>query len=67
MPAPVLRPDLTEYRPYVEMLKDALNEDGIHAMTLTDAVKIAIEKAVSSYHPDIEIKRKRKIYQTLLF
>jgi hypothetical protein len=61
------RPDLTEYRIYVEMLQDKLNEDSLSKMSMTDAVKIALEKVVSEYHPDVEIKRVRKVYQTLPF
>ena len=57
----MFRPDLTEYRAYLEMLRDRLNEDALQKMSLTDVVKIIIEKAVSEYHPDIEIKRVRKV------
>ena len=40
------RPDLTEYRLYVEMLKDELNKDSILKMSLTDVIKILVEQAI---------------------
>lgn len=64
---PKFRPDLTAYRVYVEMLQDRLNEDALCKMSMTDVVKILIERAVSEYHPDIEVDRVRKIYQALEF
>jgi len=36
------RPDLSEYELYVMALVDKLNEDSIHKMSKTDAVKLAI-------------------------
>jgi len=44
-----LRIDLSDYRPY---------ENGIYQMSLTDAVKIAIEKAVEKLLPDVEINKR---------
>ena len=67
MSSPTFRPDLTEYRVYVEMLQDRLNEESLLKMSMTDVVKILIERAVSEYYPDVEIKRVRKIYKTLPF
>lgn len=64
---PKFRPDLTEYRVYVEMLRDELNADALFVMSMTDVVKILIERAVSEYYPDVEVNRVRKIYQTLPF
>jgi len=61
------RPDLTDYRPYIETLRDKLNEDGVYVMSLTDAVKIAIEKAVEKLLPDVEIKKTRKKYIKINF
>lgn len=58
----MLRIDLTDYRPYIELLRDRLNEDGIYTMSLTDAVKMAIEKTVEKLLPDVEIKKTRKKY-----
>jgi hypothetical protein len=58
----VLRIDLTEYRPWIEMLRDRLNEDGVYQMSLTDAVKIAIEGALERLVPDVVITRTRKRY-----
>ena len=39
------RPDLTDYLPYIQALADKLNEESVLKMSLTDAVKIAIELA----------------------
>ena len=63
----MFRPDLTDYEPYVEVLVDKLNEGALFKMNKTDAVKIAIEKALQNLVPDIVINKKRKIYQTLEF
>jgi hypothetical protein len=62
-----LRIDLTDYRPYIETLTDALNKDGAYQMSMTDAVKIAIEKAVEKLLPDVEVKKTRKKYIRLEF
>jgi len=62
-----LRPDLTDYRPYVEMLQDTLNEEALFKMSMTDVIKILIEQAISKHHPDIEVVRVRKAYQILEF
>ena len=65
--ASVLRINLTDYRVYIEAMRDRLNEDGIYKMSLTDAVKIAIEKAAEKLLPDVEIKRTRKKYIKINF
>ncbi len=62
-----LRIDLTDYRPYIETLRDKLNENGIYTMSLTDAVKIAIEKAVKDLLPDVEVNKTRKRYIEINF
>lgn len=62
-----LRIDLTDYRAYIETLRNRLNEDGVYTMSLTDAVKIAIEKAVEKLLPDVEIKKTRKKYIEIKF
>ena len=59
------RPDLTEYLPYIAALTDKLNEDSILKMSMTDAIKIAIELACKHVLPDVRIEKKRKLYQTL--
>ncbi|HNB53676.1 MAG TPA: hypothetical protein PK530_17130 [Anaerolineales bacterium] len=59
------RPDLTEYLPYIEALTDKLNEESIFKMSMTDAVKIAIEMACKNVLPDVRVEKKRKLYQTL--
>ena len=57
-----LRIDLTDYRPYLELLRDRLNKDGLNKMTLTDAAKIAIERSMESIAPDVKIIKTRKKY-----
>lgn len=59
------RPDLSDYEIYVMALVDKLNEDAAFKMSKTDAVKLAIEKAVKNLLPDVEIKPKRKRYVVL--
>ena len=54
------RPDLTDYDFLIMALVDKLNENGVYRMSKTDAVKIAIEKAVKNILPDIIVKPKRK-------
>lgn len=63
----MLRIDLTDYEVYIRALQDKLNEDGAYRMSMTDAVKIAIEKAVEKILPDVEIKKKRKQYIKINF
>lgn len=63
----MLRIDLTDYQPYIQALQDKLNEDGLYNMSMTDAVKIAIEKAVEKLLPDVEIKKTRKKYVKINF
>ncbi|GAB4582142.1 MAG: hypothetical protein Fur0022_48980 [Anaerolineales bacterium] len=55
------RPDLTDYLPYVQAMADKLNEESILKMSLTDAVKIAIELACKNILPDIRFEKKRKV------
>ena len=61
------RPDLSDYRIYIELLRDKLNEDALYKMSLTDVVKILIEQAVERNYPDVELKRVRKVYRVLPF
>ncbi|HLA88156.1 MAG TPA: hypothetical protein VJL10_09045 [Anaerolineales bacterium] len=61
------RPDLTDYLPCIEALADKLNEDAIYKMSRTDAVKIALEKALEKVVPDVVINKKRKRYIKLDF
>ena len=61
------RPDLSDYEIYIMALVDKLNESAAFKMSKTDAVKMAIEKAVKSILPDIIIKPKRKRYIKLEF
>ena len=61
------RPDLSDYETYIEMLVEKLNEESLFKMNKTDAVKIAIEKALQNLVPDVVINRTRTIYQILNF
>jgi hypothetical protein len=56
------RPDLTDYRLYVDALVDKLNENGYYKMSRTDAVKIAIEQAAEKVLPGVRLDKKRKKY-----
>lgn len=62
-----LRIDLTDYRPFIEVLRDTLNKDGLYKMSLTDAMKIAIERSVEKVSPDVKIEKTRKKYVRLKF
>ena len=61
------RPDLTDYLVYVEALRDKLNEDAISPMSLTDAVKVCVEKAVEKMLPDVVVNKKRRKYIKINF
>lgn len=61
------RPDLSDYDFLIMALVDKLNENGLYKMSKTDAVKIAIEKAVKAVLPDVVVKPKRKRYEKLEF
>ena len=62
-----LRVDLTDYREYILALQDQLNKDGAYSMSMTDAVKIAIEKALTHLMPDVQINKTRKKYINIPF
>ena len=63
----MFRPDLTEYEHLVELLKDKLNEEALWKMSKTDAVKIAIEKALQKIVPDVIVNKTRKKYIKINF
>lgn len=65
--AQILRLDLTDYRPYLEALRDRLNKDGLYTMTLTDVAKIGIERLMESYAPDVVVNKTRRKYERLNF
>ncbi len=65
--SPQFRPDLSDYRVYVEILTDTLNEQAAFKMSMTDAVKIYIERACETVCPDVVVRKKRKAYRTLEF
>ena len=64
---PVTRPDLTDYRIYIDVLLEKLNEDSFYKMSIEDLMKLLIEKAMKNYCPDVVITPKRKRYITLEF
>ena len=57
---PEFRPDLSDYRVYVEALRDGVNEDGWNHLSLTDVVKACIEDVLAKKVPGMRIKRTRK-------
>lgn len=61
------RPDLTGYLPIIEALTDKLNEDALFKMSRTDAIKIALEKALEKVVPNVIVNKKRKRYIKLDF
>lgn len=62
---PTTRPDLTEYRVYIDVLLERLNRDSVYRMSIEDLIKLLIEKAMRNYCPDVVIKPKRKAYITI--
>lgn len=64
---PKFRPDLSEYRIYVELLAEKLNEQALYRMNMTDVIKILIEQKMAEVAPDIVINKKRIVYQRLDF
>lgn len=64
---PTTRPDLTDYRVYIDVLLDKLNEDSVYKMSIEDLMKLLIEKAMKNYCPDVVIVPNRKRYETWPF
>ncbi len=64
---PITRPDLTEYRVYIDVLLDKLNEDSVYKMSIEDLMKLLIEKAMKNYCPDVVVVPNRKRYETWPF
>lgn len=64
---PTTRPDLTEYRVYIDVLLDKLNEDSVYKMSIEDLMKFLIEKAMKNYCPDVVVVPNRKRYETWQF
>jgi hypothetical protein len=60
MDAPEFRPDLTDYRVYVEFLRDEVNESGWNNLSLTDVVKACIEDVLARKATGVKIVRTRK-------
>lgn len=65
--APTTRPDLTDYRIYIDVLLEKLNENSVYKMSIEDLMKLLIEKAMKNYCPDIVVVPKRKRYETWKF
>jgi len=65
MPIPITRPDLTDYRVYIDVLLDKLNEDSVRKMSIEDLMKLLIEKAMKEYCPSVTIIVKRKRYDVI--
>ena len=61
------RPDLSDYRVYIDVLLERLNQDSVYKMSVTDLIKLLIEKAMKEYCPDVVLKPKRKRYETWKF
>lgn len=59
---PKTRIDLTDYRVYLDALVNRLNEDAFYKMSMTDVVKLLVEKAMKNYCPDVIVNPKRKKY-----
>lgn len=64
---PKTRPDLTSYRIYIDVLLERLNRDSVYKMSISDLIKLLIEKAMKEYCPDVVIKPKRKRYEVWKF
>ena len=64
---PVTRPDLTDYRVYIDVLLEKLNENAVYKMSIEDLMKLLIEKAMKNYCPDVVVVPKRKRYETWEF
>lgn len=64
---PETRPNLTDYRIYIDVLLERLNRDSVYKMSVTDLIKLLIEKAMKEYCPDVVLKPKRKQYETWKF
>jgi len=64
---PHVRIDLTDYRIYIDVLLERLNKDSIYKMSMSDLLKLLLEKAMKEYCPDVVIVKKRKRYETWKF
>ena len=62
---PKTRIDLTDYRVYVDVLLEKLNEDSAYRMNMTDLMKLLIEKAMRNYCPNVVIRPVRNRYVRL--
>ena len=63
----IFRPDLSDYLPYVQALADRLNADALYKMSLTDVVKICVERSMGNYAPDVKVVKTRRKYERLNF
>lgn len=65
MTTPTTRPDLTDYRVYIDVLLERLNQDSVYRMSIEDLMKLLIEKAMREYCPDVVVVPIRKRYITI--
>lgn len=64
---PITRPDLTDYRVYIDVLLEELNKDSVYKMSIEDLMKLLIEKAMKNYCPDVVVISNRKRFETWKF
>ena len=64
---PITRPDLTDYRIYIDALLERLNENSVYKMSIEDLMKLLIERAMRNCCPDIVVSPNRKRYEALKF
>ena len=64
---PITRPDLTDYRVYIDVLLEELNKDSVYKMSIEDLMKLLIEKAMKNYCPDVVVILNRKRFETWKF
>jgi hypothetical protein len=64
---PKTRIDLTDYRIYIDVLLERLNQDSVYKMSMEDMYKIFTEQAMAKYCPDIVICPNRRRFETWKF
>jgi hypothetical protein len=64
---PNTRPDLTDYRIYIDVLLEKFNENSVYKMSMEDLIKLLIEKAMKTYCPDVLVIPNRKRFETWKF
>ena len=64
---PKTRIDMTDYRVYIDVLIDRLNDESFYKMSMEDLMKLLVEKAMKVYCPDVVIIPNRKRFERLTF